>query len=99
MEIEYARRVKAKGWSHNLVQRATRDYGHRAITPTDLVQSFNALTDWVKGGVKPAGDNVLDPAEEAAPDFGCKWTDKVTRRQWGTVPALAFVKPPACPAP
>jgi len=99
MEIEYARRVKSKGWSHNLVQRSTRDYGHCTFTPTELVQTFNALIGWVEGGVKPAGDNVLDPAEVAAPDFGCKWTDQVTPRQWDTVPALAFLKPPACPAP
>lgn len=99
MEQEYARRTAAKGNSHNLVQRATRDYGHCAFTGAELVQTFTALVGWVEGGVKPAGDNVLDPAEVATPNFGCKWTDKVSPRQWNTVPALAFLTPPACPAP
>jgi pimeloyl-ACP methyl ester carboxylesterase len=101
MEIEYAKRVKANGWSHNLVQRSTRDYGHCAFTPTELVQTFTALVGWVEGGIKPAGDNVLDPAEVADPNFGCKWTDKVSPRAWDSFPPAiqALVKPPACPAP
>lgn len=98
MEIEYATRVKAKGWSNNLVQRATRDFGHCAFTPTELVQTFTALVGWVEGGVKPAGDNVLDPAEVAKPDFGCRWTDQASPRLWDR-PGLGFLKPPACPAP
>jgi hypothetical protein len=98
MEIEYAGRVKAKGWSRNLVQRATRDFGHCTFTPTELVQTFTALVGWVEGGVKPAGDDVLDPAEVAKPDFGCQWTDKVSPRLWDR-PGLGFLKPPACPAP
>lgn len=99
MEQEYARRVASKGWGHNLVQRATRDYGHCAFTGPELVATFSALVGWVEGGVKPAGDNVLDPAVVASPDFGCTYTDKVSPRQWDTVPQLAFLKPPSCPAP
>jgi dienelactone hydrolase len=99
MEQEYARRVAANGYAHNLVQRATRDYGHCTFTPTELVTTFVDLVKWVEGGVKPAGDNVLDPAAVAAPDFGCRFTDKLAPRQWDTVPALAFLTPPACPAP
>lgn len=101
MEQEYASRVKAKGWSHNLVQRATRDYGHCAFTGPELAQTFVALVGWVEGGVKPAGDNVLDPAEVANPNFGCKWTDKVSPRSWDSYPpsVKALVQPPACPAP
>ena len=98
MEQEYARRVAAKGNSHNLVQRATRDYGHCAFTGPELVATFSALVGWVEGGVKPAGDNVLDPVAVANPNFGCTYTDKVSPRQWNTVPALAFLTPPACPA-
>ena len=98
MEQEYARRVAAKGYSHNLVQRATRDYGHCAFTGPELVATFSALVGWVEGGVKPAGDDVLDPAAVANPNFGCTYTDKVSPRQWNTVPALAFLTPPACPA-
>jgi hypothetical protein len=97
MEQEYASRVKAKGYSHNLVQRATRDIGHCTFTPTELVTTFVDLVTWVEAGVKPAGDNVLDPAAVAAPTFGCQFTDKVTPRLWDTTPQLAFLKPPACP--
>jgi hypothetical protein len=99
MEQEYARRVGAKGRSNLLVQRATRDLGHCAFTPTELVQTFVDLTRWVEAGVKPAGDAVLDPAAVADPAFGCQFTDKVTPRLWDQVPALAFLKPAACPAP
>ena len=98
MEIEYAKRVKAKGWSQNLVQRATRDVGHCSFSGAELARTFTDLVKWVEGGVKPAGDNVLDPAEVARPDFGCKWTDPATPRLWDN-PSLAFLKPAACPAP
>ncbi|HEU5295405.1 MAG TPA: alpha/beta hydrolase [Burkholderiaceae bacterium] len=98
MEQEYARRVGANGNAHNLVQRATRDYGHCAFTGPELVQTFVDLVKWVEGGIKPAGDDVLDPAQVANPNYGCTFTDKVSPRQWDTVPQLAFLKPPACPA-
>lgn len=99
MEQEYARRVAAKGNASRLVQRATRDYGHCAFTGPELVTTFVDLVKWVEGGVKPAGDDVLNPAAVADPAFGCKFTDKVSPRQWTTVPQLAFLTPPACPAP
>jgi pimeloyl-ACP methyl ester carboxylesterase len=98
MQQVYARRVAAAGNSHNLVQRATRDYGHCTFTGPELVQTFTDLVKWVEGGVKPAGDKVLSAREVAKPDFGCKFTDKVSPRQWDTTPQLAFLKPPACPA-
>ena len=99
MEQEYARRVAAKGRSNLLVQRATRDIGHCTFTPTEMVQTFVDLTRWVEAGVKPAGDAVLDPAAVADPAFGCKFTDTAAPRLWDQVPALAFLKPAACPAP
>lgn len=97
MQQEYARRVKAKGLKHNLVQRATRDYGHCSFTGPELAQTFTDLVKWVEGGIKPAGDDILNPAAVASPTFGCQFTDKVSPRQWDTVPALAFLKPPSCP--
>jgi len=30
--------------------------------------------NWVENGVKPAGDDVSDPAEVANPNFGCNFT-------------------------
>jgi len=98
-EQVYAARVAAKGNSDLLVQRATRDYGHCTFTGPELVQTFADLVQWVEGGIKPAGDDVLDPAVVAQPNYGCTFTDKVSPRQWNTVPGLAFLTPPACPAP
>lgn len=65
------------------------------------MQTFSALVSWVEGGITPEGDNVLDPAEVADPNFGCKWTDKVSARSWDNYPPAikALVQPPACPAP
>jgi pimeloyl-ACP methyl ester carboxylesterase len=98
MEQEFARRVASKGYSQNLVQRATRDIGHCAFTPTELVTTFVDLVKWVEGGIKPAGDNVLDPVAVADPNFGCKFTDKSAPRIWDT-PGLGSLRPAACPAP
>ena len=80
------------------MQRATRDYGHCAFTEPEMVQTFTDLVKWVENGIKPAGDDVLSPSAVADPNFGCTFTDKVSPRQWNTVPALAFLTPPACPA-
>jgi pimeloyl-ACP methyl ester carboxylesterase len=99
VEQIYAERVAARGESDLLVQRATRDVGHCTFTPTELVAGFADLVQWVEGGVKPAGDDVLDPAAVADPAFGCQFTDTATPRLWDTVPALAFLAPPACLAP
>jgi len=70
-EIEYARRVAAKGNSDLLVQRAVRGVGHCDIAGPEFAGAFIDLVNWVENGVKPAGDNWLDPAAVAAPDFGC----------------------------
>lgn len=98
MEQEYAQRVKAKGGSHLLVQRATRDFGHCAFTGPELATTFIDLVKWVEAGIKPAGDDVLNAAAVASPNFGCTFTDKTSPRQWDNA-QLAFLKPPACPAP
>jgi hypothetical protein len=97
MEQVYAQRVTAKGNAHNFVSRATRDYGHCSFTGPELAQTFVDLVKWVEGGVKPQGDDILDPVTVAKPDFGCKFTDKASPRQWDLVPQLAFLRPPSCP--
>ena len=74
-EIAYAADVAAKKNSDLLVQRAIRGVGHCDFTPTELVTAFVDLVGWVEGGVKPAGDVILDPAAVAAPDYGCAFTD------------------------
>jgi len=74
MEQVYAQRVAAAGRSDLVVQRAIRGVGHCDFTATELVTGFTDLVNWVEHGVKPAGDNVLDPAVVAHPRFGCTFT-------------------------
>lgn len=73
-EVEYARRVEANGKSDWLVQRAIRGVGHCDFTATEFASAFLDLKSWVETGVKPAGDDFLDPSAVAAPSFGCSFT-------------------------
>ena len=66
-----------------------------ASPPSELVAAFVDLVAWVETGVKPAGDDVLDPAAVAAPPFGCAFTDQNAPRPWNS-PAWVFPKPAAC---
>ena len=45
------------------------------FTGNELGAAFLDLVGWVESGVKPAGDNWLDPAAVADPEFGCTFTD------------------------
>ena len=74
MQQVYAQRVAANNSSDLLVQRAVRDFGHCTFTGEELVAGFSDLTNWVENGVKPAGDDVLDPIAVADPNFGCAHT-------------------------
>lgn len=87
MEQVYAERADKHGKSHMLVTRAIRDITHCGFAPGELIQAFDDLVMWVEDGVRPAGDDVLDPDTVAADDFGCLFT-VVTR------PGLS-----ACPVP
>ena len=95
MEQVYAQRVAAKGNAQRLVQRATRDVGHCSFTGPELATTFIDLVKWVEAGIKPAGDDVLNPTTVADPQFGCTFTDKASPRIWDN-PQLAFLKPQAC---
>jgi pimeloyl-ACP methyl ester carboxylesterase len=77
-EIEYARRVADRGNSDLLVQRAIRGVNHCGFTATELGTALTDLFTWVETGVKPDGDDWLNPAAVAAPDFGCTFTDFIT---------------------
>ena len=79
MQQIYAQRVAENGKAHLLVQRIIRDVGHCAFTIAEQEQAFADLVKWVEQGIKPEGDNVLDPAVVADPKFGCKFT--LIRRQ------------------
>jgi hypothetical protein len=74
MEQIYAARVAANGRSDLLVQRAIRGVGHCDFTAAELVRGFTDLVRWVEGGVRPPGDEVLDPAVVAEPNYGCAFT-------------------------
>lgn len=73
-EVVYAQRVTEQGNSDLLVQRAIRGVGHCDFTATELITAFTDLVVWVETGAKPAGDNWLDPAAVADPQFGCTFT-------------------------
>jgi fermentation-respiration switch protein FrsA (DUF1100 family) len=90
MEQIYAARVAEQRKSHLLVQRAIRDVQHCGFTPAELERGFSDLVDWVETGVRPAGDDVLDPATVADPDFGCAHT--LSDRSYPAPISL-----PACP--
>jgi pimeloyl-ACP methyl ester carboxylesterase len=75
MEQVYARRVAMHGKSGLLVQRAIRDMNHCGFTIEEQTRAFDDLVKWVKYGVRPAGDDVLDPAVVAAPNYGCRFTE------------------------
>jgi hypothetical protein len=74
-ETEYANRVNAHGKSDLLVQRAIRGVIHCNFTPAELSSAFLDLVNWVEAGVKPGGDNLLDPSVVASPNFGCAFTN------------------------
>lgn len=74
-EVEYAQRVAAQGNSDLLVQRAIRGVGHCDFTAAEFSTAFLDLVAWREAGVKPGGDDVLDPANVADPFFGCQYTN------------------------
>lgn len=78
MQQIYAERVAEQGNADLLVQRAIRDTGHCGFTATEQSQAFDDLVNWVDNGVKPAGDDVLDPDAVADPAFGCQFTTGLT---------------------
>ena len=84
MEQVYARRVDARGSSDLLVTRAIRDFGHCGFTVAEQNAAFADLVRWVEDGLKPAGDDVLDPAAVAAASFGCTFT--LTTRPYAPCP-------------
>ena len=70
----YAREVAAHGRSDLLVSRATRAVGHCEFSPEELIETFDDLVLWVNEGIKPAGDDILDPEKVANPFYGCQFT-------------------------
>ncbi len=73
-EVVYGQEAAANGKSDLVVQRAIRGVGHCDFTAFELVTAFADLVGWVETGVKPAGDDVTNPAAVANPNFGCAFT-------------------------
>lgn len=78
MEQIYAREVAAWHRSDLLVSRATRAVGHCEFSAEELIETFDDLIEWVNTGVRPAGDDILDPETVAEPLFGCQFSRGTT---------------------
>ncbi|SDY16539.1 hypothetical protein SAMN05661080_02545 [Modestobacter sp. DSM 44400] len=74
MEQEYARDAARRGNSDLLVQRAIRGVAHCDFSPEEYQQAFADLVTWVEDGVRPEGDDVLNPTVVADPRYGCRFT-------------------------
>lgn len=74
MEQIYKRRADQEGTSQWLVQRAIRGKAHCDFTLDEQTDAFDAMVNWEQKGVKPEGDDVLDPAVVADPAYGCKFS-------------------------
>jgi len=78
MQQIFKRRAMANGVGDLLVQRAIRDPQHCGFSLAEMEEGFGDLVSWVETGMKPAGDDVLDPTEVAAEDYGCQFTTPVS---------------------
>jgi hypothetical protein len=78
MEQVYAREAIDQHRDQNLVSRATRAIGHCEFSAQELAESFTDMVNWVNTGVRPGGDDILDPATVAAPLFGCNYSRGTT---------------------
>ncbi|SBT39406.1 alpha/beta hydrolase family protein [Micromonospora auratinigra] len=76
MEQAYARDAAWHGRSRLVVQRAVRAAQHCEFSPAEAGAAFDDLVSWVRTGQRPAGDAVTDPRAVAAPDFGCRFSDR-----------------------
>ena len=74
MEQIYARRAAENGVADRLVVRAIRDINHCGFSTAEMERGFADLVNWVANGVKPEGDDILNPTAVANPNFGCKFS-------------------------
>ncbi|QGZ32171.1 alpha/beta hydrolase [Stutzerimonas stutzeri] len=85
----YRRNAEANGNGELLVQRAIRAPSHCDFSYQEQVEAMAAMLQWEQQGIKPAGDDVLNPRVVADPAYGCSFT-----RNEG-IPTRALL--PACP--
>jgi len=62
------------GNGEHLVQRAIRAPGHCDFSADETRAALTDWINWVNGGPRPAGDEVLDAAEVANEQYGCAFT-------------------------
>ncbi|MDJ0760517.1 MAG: hypothetical protein QNJ19_14075 [Woeseiaceae bacterium] len=84
----YAREVQSHGRSELLVSRATRAIGHCEFSSEELIQTFDDLVNWVNNGVRPAGDDILDPEKVSDTFYGCQFTKGTLPGEFATPEAL-----------
>lgn len=70
----YRERAEENGNEDLLVQRAIRAAGHCDFSPGEVIEAVSEWIVWVNDGLKPAGDEVLDPDVVADADYGCTFT-------------------------
>lgn len=78
MQQIYAQEAIAEGTDDMLVSRATRAIGHCEFSAEELIETFDDMVSWVDTGVRPGGDDILDPANVADPLFGCNYSRGTT---------------------
>ena len=83
----YRERAEENGNEDLLVQRAIRAPGHCDFSDGEYQALISDWLGWVNDGIKPAGDDVLDPAVVADANYGCTFT------------VVERVALPACPPP
>lgn len=75
MQQVYRQRMESNAWGDNLVQRAVRAPGHCDFSIAEFTNTLDAMLQWEQNGVKPAGDDMLNPVLMADDDFGCTFTE------------------------
>lgn len=70
----YRERALENGNADMLVQRAIRAPSHCDFSDGEVQAAINDWLKWVNDDIKPAGDEVLDPAVVADANYGCTFT-------------------------
>lgn len=75
MDQRYDELMILHGEGNLFVDRAIREVTHCGYTTSELSAGFSALVSWINTGVRPAGDDILNPRAVSSPLFGCRFTD------------------------
>lgn len=83
----YRERAIENGAEDLLVQRAIRAPSHCDFSGAEIGTAIGDWLEWVNGGPKPGGDEVLDSEVVADPDYGCAYTDNTLSSGRDNLPA------------